>query len=152
MARPRGSTGVKQLTPYEYHRVRTLFFDGKFNRSEIHTITGYTKDQIRHAIRNPEPKKRTGRPRLLSSEQEQELVEFVCASKKNRRISFLELSLVLFSAVFGVWAIKHALYRLGFRRRIARQKPPLSKKNRIARLEWAKAHVNWTKEQWSRIL
>ena len=80
------------------------------------------------------------------------MVEFVCASKKNRRMSFLELSATLFNAVFGVWAIKHTLWRLGFRRRIARQKPPLSEKNRTLRLEWAREHVSWTPEQWFRIL
>ncbi|KAM7202257.1 hypothetical protein V8F33_002974 [Rhypophila sp. PSN 637] len=128
MARPKGTTGMKQLTEAEYLRIRTLSFDSNLSIPRIREITGYSKAQIRHALRNPAPKKRCGRPRLLSTEQEEELVEFVCASKANRRMSFLELSLALFNAVFSIWAVKHALYRLGFRRRIARLKPPLSER------------------------
>lgn len=152
MARPKGTSGVKQLTQADHTRIRTLFFDANLSVSEIQSRTGLTKAQIRHAVRNKELKKRPGRPRLLTPEQEEELVEFVTASKENRRMSFLQLSTVLFNAIFGIWAIKHALYRLGFRRRIARQKPPLSEKNRRLRLEWAREHVNWTPEQWNRIL
>ena len=148
MPRPKGTSRVKQVTQADIDRIRTLFFDAKLSAAEIQSRTNnqYSKAQIRFAIRNKELKKRPGRPRLLSPEQEEELVEFVCASKKNRRMSFLELSLVLFSAVFGVWAIKKAIYRLSFRRRIARWKPPLSEKNRQARLKWAREHVSWAPE------
>jgi len=153
MVRPKGSGGVRQLTEAEHVRIRTLFFDAGLSKAEIYSrLPQFSKAQIRKAIRQKELKRSPGRPRALSPEQEEELVEFVCASKKNRRMTFLELSVTLFSAIFGVWAIKKALYRLGFRRRIARQKPPLSEKNRRARLEWAREHINWTSEQWSRIL
>jgi hypothetical protein len=51
-----------------------------------------------------------------------------------------------------MWAIKRALYRLGFRRRVARKKPPITEANRVARLNWASEHVNWSPEQWAKIL
>ena len=70
MARPKGTTGVKQLTEADYTRIRTLFFDAKLSIPEIRSITKASKAQIRHAIRNEAPKKRSGRPRRLSSEQE----------------------------------------------------------------------------------
>jgi hypothetical protein len=35
---------------------------------------------------------------------------------------------------------------------MARMKPPISETNRVARLEWARAHVHWTEEQWEAIL
>jgi hypothetical protein len=31
-------------------------------------------------------------------------------------------------------------------------KPPISEVNRVARLQWALEHVNWTDEQWEKIL
>lgn len=36
----------------------------------------------------------------MTPKQEQELIDFVCASKKDHRISFLELSMTLFHSVF----------------------------------------------------
>ena len=34
----------------------------------------------------------------------------------------------------------------------AAQKPFISKKNRVARLKWAKDHLHWTLDQWSRVM
>ena len=38
------------------------------------------------------PKKSTSRPPTLDIEQRQQLVDFVCASKKNRRMTYKELA------------------------------------------------------------
>jgi len=154
MARPRGTIGRRQLSAEQRQRIRTLYFDAHLSKAQIASITGATPDQIRYTIRAPSADiaPRSGRPRALTPEQESELVDFVCASKENRRMTFLQLSLVLFSGVFGMWTIKRALYRLGFRRRIARRKPPISEANRVARLNWALEHVNWSPEQWAKIL
>ena len=65
-------------------------------------------------------------------------------------MGFLELSMVLFAKTYGMWLIKHVLYRLGFRRRVARKKPPITEKNRKLRLAWAQEH--WTPEQRAKIL
>jgi transposase len=145
MARPQGTIGCRQLSVEARQRIRTLYFDAHLNRCEIARITGATKAQIRHAINSPsaEIRPRSGRPRVLASEQEAELVEFICACKKSRRMNFLRLSRVLFAGSFGMWAIKNALYRLGFRRLVARKKPPITEATRVSRLNWALEHVNW---------
>ena len=49
-------------------------------------------------------------------------------------------------------AIKHALYKRGYHRRVARRKPPISEKNRVLRLEFAHEHLHWSKEQWWEVL
>ena len=154
MARPRGSGGTKQLTTEERMRVRILYFDASKSQAEIHSITGYTKAQIRTAIRADDATagRSTGRPRTLTPKQEDELVQYVTSSKKARRMGFLELSMVLFAGTYGMWLIKHALYRLGFRRRVARKKPPITEKNRKLRLAWAQEHEHWTPEPWAKIL
>lgn len=122
--------------------------------SQIHKHTGYTVRQIGGACSEQAratPKKRDGRPPLLTQAQVEELVEFVCASSINRRMSFVKLAEVL---DFGVkkQAIRTALLREGFHRRLAMRKPPISEKNRQLRLAWALEHVNWTLEQWYQIL
>ena len=61
-------------------------------------------------------------------------------------MSFAQLAAVL---EFGVKkdAIRTALLREGFHRRLAMRKPPISPKNQKLRLDWAKEHVSWTLEQ-----
>ena len=150
----KGQSGRSQLTTEERARVRTLYFDGRLNKAEIRQITGYTRNQVAYAIAAESAivKPRSGRPTVLSKEEEDYLVIFICSSKESRRMSFLELSQVLFEKRFGMWAIKNTLYRLGFRRRVARKKPPITEKNRQTRLQWAKDHKDWTAEQWMQIL
>ncbi|KAL0929636.1 uncharacterized protein CTRU02_215535 [Colletotrichum truncatum] len=88
----------------------------------------------------------------MTPQQEQQLVEYVTSSQEGRQATFLQLSTTLFNANFGIYAIRAALRRLGFARRVARRKPPITEANRQKRLVWAYAHVNWTMEQWRGIL
>jgi transposase len=98
--------------------------------SQIRQKTGFTIHQVASAcqVDRPTPRKRGGRPPLLTQAQVEELVEFVCASTKNRRISFVQLAEVM---DFGVkkQAIRTALLREGFHRRLAIRKPPITEKN-----------------------
>ena len=67
-----------------------LLYSIEWSYAQIHRQTGFTINQIGRACRalHPTPKKKTGRPPLLTQAQVEELVEFVCASTKNRRMSF----------------------------------------------------------------
>ena len=154
MARPKGSSGTRQLTEKQRDRIRTLYYDGNHSRAEIKSITGFTSSQIRHTIQSESAivQPRSGRPRLMTLEQEEELIEFVCASKRNRRMGFLQLSMTLFDQAFGESVIRKCLYRYRFRRRISCRKPPISEKNRQDRLAWARDHLEWSIEQWKEIL
>ena len=67
--------------------------------SQIHRHTKATINQIPRAVVKATPQKRSGRPPLLTQAQVEELVEFVCASSTNRRISFQKLAEVM---EFGV--------------------------------------------------
>jgi len=53
---------------------------------------------------------------------------------------YLEISLALNWNVSAL-AIQNLLERAGFRRHVARRKPPISEKNRIFRLAWAREHL-----------
>lgn len=52
----------------------------------------------------------------------------------------------------SVHTIRRRLTEFGLRGRIARKKPLISKKNRNARLSFAKEHINWTREQWAKVI
>ncbi|KAF8846412.1 hypothetical protein BDZ45DRAFT_543582, partial [Acephala macrosclerotiorum] len=82
--------------------------------SDINKFTKATESQIKRAYAvRATPTKRPGRPPILTAAQVEELVEFVCASSENRRMSFQKLAEVL---DFGVkkQAIRSALLREGF--------------------------------------
>ncbi|KAK8086072.1 transposable element tc1 transposase [Apiospora phragmitis] len=126
--------GTKHLTNDDRQRIRTLYFEGNKTKAEIHDIAVFSIDQIKTAIKAPSSNvaKRSGRARVLSREQEKELVSFVTSSKEGRRASFLQLSVILFQSLFG--------------------KPPISETNRQKRLARALEHKDWTPEQWARVL
>ncbi len=87
----------------------------------------------------------------ISNEARQILVQFVCASTQNRRMSHHQIVLSLNWNVFTD-VIRNALKKEEFSRHIARRKSSFSEINRFRRLEWAWEHLNWIKEQWMIIL
>ena len=110
--------------------------DWSYKQIQDHLPFKPTFAQIRYACLSVKatPTKRSGRPPVLTQAQIEELVEFVCASIQNRRMSFQKLAEVL---DFGIkkQAIRSALLREGFHRRLAMRKPPISEKNRQLRLQ-----------------
>ena len=114
--------------------------------------TGFTMRQVEHSCTiPPTPKKRFGRPSALSQVKIEMLVEFVCASTKNRRMSYSQ-SANEWSLEPKDDAIRNALMKEGFYRRLAMRKPPISETNRATRLAWSLEHRDWTIELWYVIL
>ena len=101
---------------------------------DIHAFTRATTNQIRTAVGKATPRKKTGRPPLLSQAQIDELVDFDCASAKNRRMTYTQLTEALDFRVKRD-AIRTALTRKGFHRRLAIRKPPISPTNQKLRYE-----------------
>ena len=81
--------------------------------------------QIEYALKHrATPKKSSGRPQLPTHAHVEELVEFVCASRKNGRMSHKQLAFTLeFNVTEDI--IRRALDREGFHRRLAMRKPPI---------------------------
>lgn len=72
MGRPKGK-GTKHLTVDERQRVRTLYYDAHLSPARIVEITGYSKFQVRTAIRAPSAAipHRPGRPKKSDAAREQ---------------------------------------------------------------------------------
>ncbi|EPS35155.1 hypothetical protein H072_11600 [Dactylellina haptotyla CBS 200.50] len=71
----------QQLTNQQRERVKTLAVDAQLPVSDIQRATGYTKHQIRHTLRTGSAVAvRSGRPRVITPDQEAELVAFVTMS------------------------------------------------------------------------
>lgn len=102
---------------------------------------------------NVTPKKRKGRSPILSSEDVDQIENFVKLSPINRRMTYLELAAGPFRNL-GVSekVIQSELRKRGYRRHPTHKKPPVTEQIKRVRKEWAEAHVHWTVEDWMSIL
>ena len=66
-------------------------------------------------------------------------------------MSFLELALHFRRWSAGEYAIRNALRKRGYERRLPRSSPPLSENHRAVRVSWSEQHLNWHRE-WSQVL
>jgi transposase len=91
----------------------------------------------------------SGRKRKTSDRDDRAIVREV---KKNRRITAHEIQ-----AKFGLpvheETIRNRIREVGeFKSYWSCKKPFISETNRAKRLQWAKAHLNWTVDQWKTVL
>lgn len=95
---------------------------------------------------------RSGRPRSTTDRDDRILVRM---SLTNRRLTAPDIRKSL-SNDYGVHVsartVQNRLLDVGLYGRIARRKPLISEKNRVARLTWAREHVNWSDGQWENVL
>uniref|UniRef100_A0A0K8UXM1 Transposase Tc1-like domain-containing protein n=1 Tax=Bactrocera latifrons TaxID=174628 RepID=A0A0K8UXM1_BACLA len=50
------------------------------------------------------------------------------------------------------WTARTSLHKIGYISAVKKQKPALSVKNAKARLKFARDHVNWTEDDWKRVI
>ncbi|TGO44019.1 hypothetical protein BCON_0649g00010 [Botryotinia convoluta] len=103
---------------------------------------GFTKDEIALQLNLSH----SGRRPFLGPIERQQLVEWVCASAKNRRTPWHKIT-----AIFGwdchIYAIETAFKIEGFACRSALKKPDLTAKHAAIRLIWALEYIHWTAEK-----
>lgn len=133
-------------------RARTLHEIG-WSYPQIARHLGLTPRQVQYALTtvNLTPQRRSGRPPLLTPTEVDELIEFICASSYNRRMSLARLPAAL-GWTCSRHAIRTALRRAGFKRYIARRKPPITEATRLKRLAFAEQYKSWTIDDWMKVL
>ena len=117
---------------------------------EIATFLGVSQRAVQYTCEKqtatPQHHK-AGRPLKLNKNEVDQVVEFVTSSKQTCRMTYLQIAEHFWpDGEVGSNSVKAALYRRGYRRRVALRKPPLSEKNKKDRLDWALEHVHWTEE------
>ncbi len=119
--------------------------------SEIAVRLNCTIRQVQYATKHrcTPQKHRCGRHNLFNENDTDLLIGFISRSKANRRIIFLDLSLL-----FGCFekAITTAFKSRGYKRHVARRKPLITPKNQAFWFIFAVEYLNWTPEQWGYIL
>ena len=97
------------------------------------------------------PVKQPGRPSQLSSDQVDEILDFITATKEGRQMAYKTV-VTTFELGVSDRCLGRALKKRGFSRCVALRKPPISEKNRVLRLAFAQKHRDKGFEWWSTIL
>ncbi|EKV10534.1 hypothetical protein PDIG_55890 [Penicillium digitatum PHI26] len=124
-----------------------------WSKQRIADYLGITRNQVRWAIARgtPTPRKPPGRvPKLIRSEVD-DIITFITTNEINRRLSYEKLINIL-SLNISVDTLRRTLASRGYNRRVALGRPDIKEKNLLERLTWARAHVNWTRDDWCRII
>jgi len=92
-----------------------------------------------------------GRRKSTSAKTDRRIVRMAL---KNRRITSDEINGSLQASGIHVTSrtVRNRLIAGGLRARIPRKKPYLNARQRTARVQWAKQHVQWRKEDWEKVL
>ena len=115
----------------------------------IATHEDVTERQVQYACTHPAtPKKRSGRPTEMNEDLNQMIIDTATKDKQGRRMFYAQIAIRLDITEHQV---RHRSHRLGYKRYVARRKPPISEQNRIKRLAWAEEHRWWARKQWNTI-
>ncbi|EEA20407.1 transposable element tc1 transposase, putative [Talaromyces marneffei ATCC 18224] len=135
-------------------RIRILTLrEAGFTYLQIASQLHITHDQVQYTCQSQQatPKKARGRTPKLSEEDVDRVIDWISSSKRTRRMPYYKVIREL-DLPIGATALARALKKRGYTRCKALRKPPLSDEHKRVRLAWALEHVNWTIEQWNRIL
>ncbi|CAD6194870.1 unnamed protein product [Caenorhabditis auriculariae] len=95
---------------------------------------------------------RTGRPRVTDRNDDRNILK---TSRTNPRLTAPAIRREVFlnsPSPPSVSTVKRRLNAAGIMGRRPVNKPLISEKNRVARVKWAKEHLNWTRQDWNKIL
>jgi transposase len=96
---------------------------------------------------------KAGRAPRLNKDEVDHVEQFVTSSKKTRQMTYLQIAEALWpEGEVGASSVRYALNKRGYHRRVALRKPPITEANRVVRLQWAHERLNWTPDQWNKVL
>ena len=121
--------------------------------SAISKVIGCSCSSVRRVLESYELgnplKKQTGRPRIFNKSERQCLADSVVRNKKACRQSLFEIRLNYIDETnkpISTQTIRKELAKKGLHSRIPRPSPLISEGNKRKRYLWARAHKNWTIE------
>lgn len=149
------TTTSKQLSKEQKVQILLARANGR-SYSDISCELGYNRTTASRFCRRYEASnsidrtKGSGRKRKTSEREDRAIVNFV---KRNRFATAKEMKAVLPLPSLCYNTIRSRIKEGGqFESYWAVRKPYVSLKNRKKRVIWCKQHVNWTQEQWPRVL
>lgn len=96
-------------------------------------------------------RKRTGCPPLFDLQEKERLLQFITQNRVTRRLSWDQIRDYMGYSCSGD-LIRSTLSSMGYHKRIPRQKFGIRPYNAIRRVEWCQQHLDWTYDDWVRVL
>ncbi|KAF5635662.1 transposable element TCB2 transposase [Fusarium tjaetaba] len=144
--------------PSSHQRAHAVQFHAQgLSKQAIARSVNWTQPLTRAATRvkarqiSDKPSCTDARPPVPTIIQARELVKFVKSSPHARRMPLSKIAAALGLESSDI-AIRNALGRYGYKLYPAIIRPYISEETRKLRLEFALQHVNWTAEQWNKVL
>jgi len=145
----------KTLSEEEKSSILACHSEGMSNRS-IATLMGVGEWQVRVLVQRFKAgdslgrKDGSGRPRITSPSQDQKIIIDI---KRNPRITAKEILKENPDIKASERTVIGRIHESGeFGNYFTLKKPLITEKNRIRRLKWARAHKDWSVEQWRSVL
>ncbi|KAE8235913.1 hypothetical protein A4X03_0g9611, partial [Tilletia caries] len=107
---------------------------------------------LRLRLNNLSVQARPGRPRKLTEHDRRQIVRSILTGRHQTAASVHRELLRNGNARCSVTTVRRALKASGLRARVTKKKPALTKAHKRARLEWARAHRNWTASDWNKVV
>jgi len=153
------SSNMATPSPFRSWATRDQRLSARILRSQgltypqIAAELGITQRQVQTACTRdrPSPRKLPGARPKLSADKIDDIIEFISSSKETRRMSY-KILIEHLQLEVSETTLRNSLKKRGYHRCKALQKPPITERTRVRRLDWATEYVNWTREQWNKIL
>ena len=105
-----------------------------------------------NATGSVQERRRTGRPRATTRQQDRLLVLSALCDQRSAAVTLRGQLRAATGTNISCSTVQRRLWEANLRSRRPAVRPVLSAVNRNRRLAWARNHVNWTRQQWGRIL
>lgn len=147
---------TRELCTAERERIVSLS-QKKLGYRKIKEKTGFAISTIRYVVKKFKTTglvatlPRSGRTKSTTPKIDKLIKQEVI---RDRRISAPKINSELrtnYGVNISESTVRNRLHAMGFKGRVARKKPWVSKKNQLKRFEWAKKHSTWTSNEWKKV-
>ncbi|CAK9796210.1 Transposable element Tc1 transposase [Anthophora quadrimaculata] len=147
----------KHITPSQREEILCLRNE-KMTLSEISRRLKLSINAVHQALKHINSNKsvnnktRPARPRKTTPRLDRTIYRISEADRFRTAVDIHRDISARFDTQISIHTVRRRLTEFGLKGRIARKKPFISKKNHKARLAFAKKHLCWSAEQWSKVI
>ena len=122
---------------------------------QIQSKTGLGKStvgRIKKEVDTDKENLRGGQPSKLSPHDKQSIIRQITSGKLDNAVQATHFINNIISHPVSAQTVRNALKEHNFRSVVKQKRPALKKEHRQNRLQFARTHLNWTVEDWKRVL
>ena len=145
---------MKPTSSTKHSIIISLLQEG-YSLRQIQSKTGIGKSTIGRIKKEVDIDKENlqgGQPSKLSPCDKQSIIRQITTGKLDNAVQATQYINTIISNPVSAQTVRNALKEHNFRAVVKQKQPALKKAHRIARLQFARTHLNWTVEDWKRVL